>query len=46
MSVSVRIIISVRLKTAVTISTASTTHRIVMRFCRLRALAEIGIRLK
>ena len=38
--------ISAILNTAVTRNTARTMHKIVMRFCRLRTLAEIGIRLR
>ena len=44
--VSIRIAISAILNTAVTRNTARTMHKIVMRFCRLRTLAEIGIRLR
>ena len=37
---------SATLKMAVTRNTAVTMHRIVSRFCRLRTLAEMGIRLR
>ena len=34
------------LNTAVTRNTEITIHRVVIRFCRLRTLVEMGIRLK
>jgi hypothetical protein len=42
----VRSIMSATLKMAVTRNTAVTMHRMVSRFCRLRTLAEMGIRLR
>ena len=46
MAVSVRTKVSAVLKIAVTRNTEMMIHRRVMRFCRLRTLAEMGIRLK
>ena len=43
---SIRIAISAMLNMAVTRKTAMTMHSTVIRLCRLRTLAEIGIKLK